>query len=539
MHAGTIITALLLLVGTEGRREKHRVTRARVASQQPDFADLRGEAACTIPLPPEVKAPKKNVWDFLTRTESHDIAKWLATQKFPNTTEVYRTGAELMLPNKTDVLQYLDGNGPEPARYASVQIYENLRGKTSIPMTGSILVGPLPISNATTWQPLTYPYTKKDGKTRVLLGDADWRAMSRFTNNITNSVKDITKDLWGNKTSYSSWSGQDPVWQYDNKITQWSQYWGSSKGDFYSSTLLPLGLYYGFEFDLLGIDQDSWKFKGWLYNGVHYPTTEDFREAYFSPGFEKLDPNLDGEWTHTDPKDAGFPLDREAPPMPLARSARFSVDYRQKYVEWMGFSFYLAFQTETGMTMYDIRFKGERIIYELGIQEALAHYAGNDPVQSGTSYLDSAYGLGYAQSLMPGYDCPTYASYLNITLEGGGYGSTRDINGRTPDFGDCSIPADYMVLPHPAICLFEFDADYSIQRHSSQSNTKNTYFVVRTISTVGNYDYSFSYEFYMDGSIQVIVRAAGYIQSAYYAKNDDYGYHIHDALSGSMHDHVL
>ena len=60
--------------------------------------------------------------------------------------------------------------------------------------------------------------------------------------------------------------------------------------------------------------------------------------------------------------------------MPLARSARFSVDYRQKYVEWMGFSFYLAFQTETGMTMYDIRFKGERIIYELGIQEALAHY---------------------------------------------------------------------------------------------------------------------------------------------------------------------
>lgn len=100
---------------------------------------------------------------------------------------------------------------------------------------------------------------------------------------------------------------------------------------------------------------------------------------------------------------------------------------------------------------------------------------------------------------MPGYDCPTYASYLNITLEGGGYGSTRDINGRTPNFGDCSIPADYMVLPHPAICLFEFNADYSIQRHSSQSNTKNTYFVVRTISTVGNYDYSFSYEFYMDG----------------------------------------
>lgn len=44
----------------------------------------------------------------------------------------------------------------------------------------------------------------------------------------------------------------------------------------------------------------------------------------------------------------------------------------------------------------------------------------------------------------------------------------------------------------------------------------------------------FSYEFYMDGSIQVSVRAAGYIQSAYYAKNEDYGYQIHDALSGTQ-----
>ena len=49
----------------------------------------------------------------------------------------------------------------------------------------------------------------------------------------------------------------------------------------------------------------------------------------------------------------------------------------------------------------------------------------------------------------------------------------------------------------------------------------------------------FSYEFYLDGSIRVSVRASGYIQSAYYANNEDYGYQIHDALSGSMHDHVL
>ncbi len=39
------------------------------------------------------------------------------------------------------------------------------------------------------------------------------------------------------------------------------------------------------------------------------------------------------------------------------------------------------------MRLFDIKYKGERIIYELGLQEAIAHYAGNDPQQSGTAYL--------------------------------------------------------------------------------------------------------------------------------------------------------
>jgi primary-amine oxidase len=35
------------------------------------------------------------------------------------------------------------------------------------------------------------------------------------------------------------------------------------------------------------------------------------------------------------------------------------------------------------------------------------------------------------------------------------------------------------------------------------------------------------------------VRASGYIQAAHFAQNTDYGFKIHDNLSGSMHDHVL
>lgn len=40
---------------------------------------------------------------------------------------------------------------------------------------------------------------------------------------------------------------------------------------------------------------------------------------------------------------------------------------------------------------------------------------------------------------------------------------------------------------------------------------------------MGNYDYNFDYAFYLDGTVEVTVRASGYIQSAYYYGNEDYG----------------
>lgn len=69
--------------------------------------------------------------------------------------------------------------------------------------------------------------------------------------------------------------------------------------------------------------------------------------------------------------------------------------------------------------------------------------------------------------------------------------------------------------------------------------TKNIAFTVRSISTIGNYDFITSYNFYLDGTMEVSVRASGYIQAAFFAANEEYGFKIHDNLSGSLHDHVL
>lgn len=340
----------------------------------------------------------------------------------------------------------------------------------------------------------------------------------------TASILDITLDLWNGSVlgldndTLDVW-GIDPLWQEDG-IIRWDQFWNLPQTEFDSGTLLPLGLY--FKANVTGRDPTNWTLDGWLYNDIFYSTTEEFKAAYWSPGFVKLPANIDGAWAWTDQQGDIPILDSNYPPTGVAPSgSRYFADAEQNYVKWMDFEFYTSFSRDTGMTLHDIKYKGQRIIYELGLQEALAHYAGNDPVQSGTAYLDTFYGFGtYAFELVKGYDCPSYATYLNSTFYTGETTHTHV----------------------DSICLFETEANYPIQRHSTSayvSATKNIFFTIRNICTVGNYDYMFSYEFYMDGSINVNVRASGYIQSAFFYANHEYGYQIHDALSGSMHDHVL
>jgi primary-amine oxidase len=138
--------------------------------------------------------------------------------------------------------------------------------------------------------------------------------------------------------------------------------------------------------------------------------------------------------------------------------------------------------------------------------------------------------LGYMgiqmRELVPGYDCPAYATYLSATYYHGGISGTRE----------------------NSICVFEYTADHALQRHTSDKHvsiSRNTYLVVRSVSTMGNYDFTIEYIFYLDGTIEVKLRASGFIWAAFYdpnsesAKRNEYGYRAHDALATSMHDHVL
>jgi primary-amine oxidase len=203
------------------------------------------------------------------------------------------------------------------------------------------------------------------------------------------------------------------------------------------------------------------------------------------------------------------------------------MDIQEKLVSWMGFEFFLSTCQERGLSLHNIKFDDDSVIFEVGLQEALAHYAGYDPANGGMAFMDT---LGYMgiqmRELVPGYDCPAYATYLPATYHHGGISGTRE----------------------NSICVFEYTADHALQRHTSDKHvsiSRNTYLVVRSVSTMGNYDFTIEYLFYLDGTIEVKLRASGFIWAAFYdptsesAKRNEYGYRVHDALATSMHDHVL
>jgi primary-amine oxidase len=110
------------------------------------------------------------------------------------THELLRLMVEIMPPNKTDVVSYLDGHGVAPARYAHVIIDQRA---TLEPYYQDLLVGPLPLNNSTVkYESLTYTYTRKtEGRVRNIDADQDV-LFYEWIFNQTASLLDVTLHLW-------------------------------------------------------------------------------------------------------------------------------------------------------------------------------------------------------------------------------------------------------------------------------------------------------------------------------------------------------
>ncbi|KAF1943394.1 amine oxidase catalytic domain-containing protein [Clathrospora elynae] len=436
----------------------------------------------------------------------------------------YIVQLSLLLPNKTDVVPYLDSNATAPDRYARATVQLGATNSTDM-YWQEYMVGPLPTTNSTHVEPLTYFFNNaQPGRTPVQPIYSPNDAV-QFQLKFGSEIEDITKQLW-NSTFAEGTIGVRfgvPFWEENNRIISWASFFAVPRSNISSPTLLALGA--AARVDITSRNWEDWAATGWYSLGKFYDSTEDLRTAINASDYVKPQPNVDGNWTSTDMHGDPLPLDELTPPISVAQgSQRFQIDVNEGYVQWMDFSFYHSISHDVGLSLFDIQYQGKRIIYELSLQEALTVYAGSDPFSSQATFFDSVTGMGSTlQPLVRGYDCPSHATYLNSTwIEGN---STKTV----PD----------------GICVFEFDAGFPIRRHSFSpsapvtSVAKNIMLTMRTIATVGNYDFMIEYSFFYDGAIEISARASGYISATYWENAPEYGFHIHDYLSGSLHDHIL
>jgi len=206
-------------------------------------------------------------------------------------------------------------------------------------------------------------------------------------------------------------------------------------------------------------------------------------------------------------------------------------------VSWGPWSFTLTQRPSTGPAMVDVRFRGERILYELSLQDAFAGYSGDESSQF--FYADASWSMSMlSTSLLPGVDCPEDAHYLSavswMTLLPGGVAEA-----------DPTQPHAF----YP-ICVFEFTEDHTLWRHMQNSDPPDVRgllrktIVVRSVATVANYDYITDIKLREDGEIEVKTRFAGFIESRYFdpvgnPAERKFSTILRPDLAGPVHSHLV
>nr|XP_014350021.1 PREDICTED: membrane primary amine oxidase-like [Latimeria chalumnae] len=140
-----------------------------------------------------------------------------------------------------------------------------------------------------------------------------------------------------------------------------------------------------------------------------------------------------------------------------------------------------------------------------------------------TRYFDGSFGFGtYSHELVRGVDCPYNATFLD-----------------TYHFFD----ADGPVRINNSIFVFEHNTVVPLRRHYSASHyggLTNGVLIIRTITTIGNYDYVWDYIFYQNGAIEAKIHATGYISTAYlFGDGLKYGTKVRTNTLGTIHNHFL
>ena len=222
---------------------------------------------------------------------------------------------------------------------------------------------------------------------------------------------------------------------------------------------------------------------------------------------------------------------------PPAKDREFAIEGNS--VHWRNWSFHFRMDRRAGPIVSLVRYQdGQRlrmVLYRGSLAEMFVPYMDPDSAWSFRTYMDvGEYGFGLLSSpLAPGIDCPADAAFIDAVL---------------PD--DTGAP----MVAKSRICVFERDTDDPLWRHTEFSNRSYaghpaTELVLRSIASVGNYDYVIDWVLTEAGVIRIDVGSTGIVQvkgvtarsmadqSA--PRDTAYGTLVAPNLTAINHDHFL
>ena len=228
-------------------------------------------------------------------------------------------------------------------------------------------------------------------------------------------------------------------------------------------------------------------------------------------------------------------------PMPQRRGhikqPKFSV--LGHLVRWRDWSFRYRMDPRAGLILSLVQIRDQeqerQVLYRGSIAEMFVPYMDPDPNWSFRAALDVAdFGFGNSASpLVPGVDCPTDATMLDAIM--------------ADDRG-------HPVTARSIICLFERDTSAPLWRHAeaitgSYAGRPAHELVMRTIPSVGTYDYIIDWVLTESGGIRVDVGATGIdaakgvatnrMTDASMARDTAHGTLVAPNLVAVFHDHFL
>jgi diamine oxidase len=471
-----------------------------------------------------------SVFSDLTRREMKGLLQYLFANIDLNLTTPEKATihtnnlylAELHLPPKKAVLDYIDKGCRKPPREAHVIL---IRRGIKQPDVREIIVGPFP--NPSYHRPVPYrpqsisflkrPFTPIDDIAQNLT-----KLMDKSTGGMLQELYGGRLIQCGNRClRLAEMTGMTSAISGERKILQWfnlyhfTEYWMLRPLDFAILVELTAGKY-----NIINI----W-FNGKVFKSIRYVL-----------GYYKKNKHLI--------KKISFPVPSKSSPLTMKKRGKspFSVPLRNpsqispdgkryniqgRKVIYMFWEFHVGMSPISGPRLFDIRFKGERIAYEISLQELTVFYSGYKPVDYTANYFDGGLLIGVrSKYLVPDVDCPHGATYLSAYFQLG--------KEKKPSYN----PRAY--------CIFEFNTGIPLRRHHGRSKNFHRFYeglvsvvlIVRTISTIGNYDYITDFIFYHNGAIEIKITASGVIIGTFHGHKNQYGFEISKNLMGPIHQHL-